>query len=91
MFGCERDSSLCLLIYGRHVPAKLRDVGCHTPCMRQSKVMRQLLRQRQGLLDVCQGLIWVTQEPEGQSGTDLQLSPGSWPMRNTGVWRWSGV
>src|SRR5215510_3037454 len=68
MLGCKRHSSLCLLIYGRHVPAKLRDVGGHTPRMRQSKMMRQLLRQRQGLVDVCQGLRRVPQEPEGQRG-----------------------
>src|SRR5512132_2010 len=42
----ERDDSLCVRMYSRHIPAKLRDEGCETPRERQTKGMRQLVCQR---------------------------------------------
>src|SRR5215831_14388847 len=63
----ERDGGLSLLVHGRHVAAKLRDDGRPTPRIRQTKGMRQLVRQRQGLVEAGQGLIRVSQEPEGPS------------------------
>ena len=57
----ERDGGLCLLVHGWHVPAKLRDVGRPTPRQRQTKGMRQLVRQRQGLVEAGQGLLRVPQ------------------------------
>ena len=70
LLGRERDGGLCLLVHGRHVPAQLRDEGRPTPRKRQTKGMRQLVRQRQGLVDAGQGLLRVPQQPEGQRGID---------------------
>ena len=70
LLGRERDSGLCVLVHGRHVPAKLRDEGRPTPRKRQTIGMRQLVRQRQGLVDVGQGLLRVPQQPEGHRGID---------------------
>ena len=61
LLGRERDSGLCLLVHGRHVPAKLRDEGRLTPRIRQTKGMRQLVRQCQGLVEAGQGLRRVPQ------------------------------
>ena len=61
LLGRERDSRLCVRLYVRHVAAKLRDEGRETPRKRQTKGMRQLVRQCQGLVEVCQRLIRVPQ------------------------------
>jgi len=55
----ERDGGLCLLVHGWHVPAKLIDVGRPTPRMRQTIRIRQLVRQRQGLVEAGQGLLRI--------------------------------
>ena len=68
LLGRERDSGLCLRMHGRHVAAKLRDEGRHTLRPRQTKGMRQRVRQRQGLVDMSQGLIRVPEQPEGPGG-----------------------
>ena len=70
LLGRERDGGLCVLVHGRHVPAKLRDEGRPTPRKRQTKGMRQRVRQRQGLVEAGQGLLRVPQQPEGPSGID---------------------
>src|SRR5438874_1379348 len=70
LLGRERDGSLCVLVHGRHVPAKLRDDGRETPRKRQTKGMRQLVRQRQGVVDARHGLVRIPQQPEGPSGID---------------------
>src|SRR5262249_22726076 len=69
--GRERDSGLCLLMHGRYVAAKLRDYSRPTPRKRQTIGMRQLLGQRQGLVEARQGLIRISQHPEGQRGLAL--------------------
>ena len=61
LLGRERDGGLCVLVHGRHVPAKLIDVGRETSRKRQTKGMRQLMRQRQGLVEAGQGLRRVPQ------------------------------
>jgi hypothetical protein len=61
LLGRERDGSLCLLVHGRHVPAQLRDEGRESPHKRQTIGMRQLVRQRQGLVEAGQGLLRVPQ------------------------------
>ena len=61
LLGRERDSRLCVRVHGRHVPAKLRDEGRQTPRKRQTIGMRQLVRQRQSLVDAGQGLLRVPQ------------------------------
>ena len=61
LLGRERDGGLCVLVHGRHVPAKLRDDGRQTPRKRQTIGMRQLVRQRQGLVEAGQGLLRVPQ------------------------------
>src|SRR5207249_7073743 len=68
LLGRERDSRLCVRLYGRYVPAELRDEGRETPRKRQTKGMRQLVRQRQGIVEAGQGLRRVPQQPEGQRG-----------------------
>ena len=61
LLGRERDGGLCVFVYGRHVPAKLIDVGRETSRKRQTKGMRQLMRQRQGIVEAGQGLRRVPQ------------------------------
>ena len=61
LLGRERDGGLCLLVHGRHVPAKLRDDGRPTLRQRQTIGMRQRVCQRQGIVEVCQGLRRVPQ------------------------------
>ena len=54
--------------------------------------MRQLVRQRQGLVEAGQGLLRVPQQPEGHSGMGSAANTRILePMRNTGARRWSGV
>src|SRR5215813_3008854 len=64
LHGRERHGSLSLLVRGRHVSATLRDVGHHTPRIRQTQGMRQLLRHGQGILEAGPGLRRVPQQPE---------------------------
>ncbi len=66
----ERDGGLCVLVHGRHVAAKLIDEGRPTSRRRQTKGMRQLVCQRQGIVEAGQGLLRVPQQPEGHSGID---------------------
>ena len=61
LLGREGDGSLCVLVDGRHIPAQLGDGGYPTPRKRQTKGMRQLVRQRQGLVDAGQGLLRIPQ------------------------------
>src|SRR5262249_29927881 len=61
LLGRERDRGLCVLVYGRHVPAILQDVGRPTPRLRQTIRMRQRVRQRQGLVEAGQSLVRVPQ------------------------------
>src|SRR5262249_22036042 len=64
----EYDGSLCVLVHGRHIAAKLRDPGRPKPRKRQTKGMRQLVRQCKGIMEASQGLIRVSQQPESLSG-----------------------
>ena len=86
----ERDSGLCLLVHAWHVPTKLCDEGCITPGSRQGIGMRQLMCQRQGRVDACQGLRRVPQQPEGPSDMTVAANnPRSWAERRSMalVWR----
>ena len=90
LLGRERDGGLCLLVHGRHVPAQLRDDGRPTPRKRQTIGMRQLVRQRQGLVEAGQGLLRVPQQPEGQRGNRLgrqhpDLGPCGTPAHGAGL------
>ena len=87
----ERDSGLCLLVHGWYVPATLRDHGSPTPRPRQTKGMRQLVRQRQGLLEASQGLLRVPEQPEGPCGIGsaghTQILTYAEHQRTALVWR----
>ena len=61
LLGRECDGGLGLLVHGRHVPAQLREEGRPTPRTRQTKGTRQRVCQRQGLVEVGQGLLRVPQ------------------------------
>src|SRR4030095_14427326 len=75
LLGRERNGGLCMLVHGWHIPAQLKDDCCPTPRICQTIGMRQRVCQRQGLVDVCQGLIRIPQQPEGQSGIDSADNP----------------
>jgi hypothetical protein len=87
----ERDGGLCLLVHGRHIPAKLQDEGRGNPRIRQTKGMRQLVCQRQGIVDVCQGLLRVPQQPESPSGIgsagNTRIVAYAEQRRTAQVWR----
>ena len=91
LLGRERDSGLCLLVHGWHVPAKLIDPGRPKPRKRQTIGMRQLVRQRQGLVEADQGLRRVPQQPEDHRGIGCGRPRPDRPMRNTGIRRCAGV
>ena len=90
----ERDGGLCLLVHGRHVPAKLKDDGRPTPRKRQTKGMRQRVCQRQGLMEAGQGLRRVPQQPEGPRGIETAGNPRilahAERRRTALVWRVAG-
>ena len=94
LLGRERDGGLCLLVHGWHVPAKLMRQGRPTPRKRQTKGMRQLVRQRQGLVEACQGLLRVPQQPEGQRGigsaANTRILAHAEHRRTALVWRVAG-
>jgi hypothetical protein len=61
LLGRECDRSLGVRVHGRHIPAQLGDGGDPTPRKRQTKGMRQLVRQREGLVDAGQRLLRIPQ------------------------------
>src|SRR5262245_40682955 len=87
----ERDSGLGVLVHGQHVSATLIDKGHHTSRIRQTKGMRQLVRQRQGLVEAGQGLLWIPQQPEGPSGKEsagnTRIVAHAKHWRTAQVWR----
>ena len=91
LLGRECDGGLCVLVYGRHVPAKLRDDGRQTPRKRQTKGMRQPVRQRQGLVEADQGLRRVPEQPEGPCGIDAAGNTRIFAHAEHRSRRWSGV